>query len=255
MSVMLPRHQNWYIQKDLRLVHTKFSSVIEVFITVCFWVYYSNKRRVMMRRLFEGGVYLYFSSKLRCLVGAAFNRVITVCSEIWNLPDILLETGIKYNTRWRQMWTLSLKIFRTQRKDMEWWILASLRRRVETLDRGLSWKILSVCLKVLCNINLKIYLCMLSSNSQKNYSWYVCRISQFEGNDRDINSTYERCEATSPSNYTRNAQVWQKFPVPDMSCWYRVVVFRCCEFCCLLLPYFLILGSVCPEETTTSQGK
>ena len=36
MSVMLPRHQNWYIQKDLRLVHTKFSSVIEVFITVCF---------------------------------------------------------------------------------------------------------------------------------------------------------------------------------------------------------------------------
>ncbi|RMX41733.1 hypothetical protein pdam_00005578, partial [Pocillopora damicornis] len=28
----------------------------------------------------------------------------------------------------------------------------------------------------------------------------------FEGNDRDINSTYERSEATSPSNYTRNAQ-------------------------------------------------
>ena len=133
-----------------------------------FWVNYSNKRRVMMRRLFEGGVYLYFSSKLRCLVGAAFNRIITVCSEIWNLPDILLETGIKYNTRWRQMWTLWLKIFRTQRKDMEWWILASLRRRVETLDRGLSWKILSVCLKVLCNINLKIYSCLLSSNSQKN---------------------------------------------------------------------------------------
>ena len=94
MSVMLPRHQNWYIQKDLRLVHTKFSSVIEIFITVCVWVYYSNKRRVMMRHLFGGGVYLYFSSKLRCLVRAAFNRIITVCSEIWNLPDILLETGI-----------------------------------------------------------------------------------------------------------------------------------------------------------------
>ncbi|XP_066029277.1 uncharacterized protein [Pocillopora verrucosa] len=31
-------------------------------------------------------------------------------------------------------------------------------------------------------------------------------ISQFEGNDHDTNSTYERSEATSPSNYTRNAQ-------------------------------------------------
>ena len=47
-----------------------------------------------MRRLFEDGVYSYFSSKLRFLVEAAFNRVITVCSEIWNLPDILLKTGI-----------------------------------------------------------------------------------------------------------------------------------------------------------------
>ncbi|CAH3147298.1 unnamed protein product [Pocillopora meandrina] len=27
----------------------------------------------------------------------------------------------------------------------------------------------------------------------------------FEGNDRDTNSTHERSEATSPSNYTRNA--------------------------------------------------
>ena len=102
MSVMLPRHQNWYIQKDLRLVHTKFSSVIEVFITVCFWVYYSNKRRVMMRRLFEGGVYLYFSSKLRCLVGAAFNRIITVCSEFeiyqifcWRLVSSTIQDGGK----------------------------------------------------------------------------------------------------------------------------------------------------------------
>ena len=34
-----------------------------------------------MRRLFEGSVYLYFSSKLRCLVWAAFNGIITVCSE------------------------------------------------------------------------------------------------------------------------------------------------------------------------------
>ena len=36
MSDMLPRHQNWYIQKDLCLVHTKFPTVIKVLIVVCF---------------------------------------------------------------------------------------------------------------------------------------------------------------------------------------------------------------------------
>ena len=67
-----------------------------------FWVNYSNKRRVMMRRLFEGGVYLYFSSKLRCLVGAAFNRIITVCSEFeiyqifcWRLVSSTIQDGGK----------------------------------------------------------------------------------------------------------------------------------------------------------------
>ena len=46
-----------------------------------FWVYYSNKRRVMTRRSFEGDVWWYFCSKMRRLFEgggysrAAFNRI------------------------------------------------------------------------------------------------------------------------------------------------------------------------------------
>ena len=46
-----------------------------------FWVYYSNKRRVMTRRSFEGDVWRYFCSEMRRLFEgggysrAAFNRI------------------------------------------------------------------------------------------------------------------------------------------------------------------------------------
>ena len=36
MSDMLSQHQNWYIQKDLYLVHSKFPTAIEALIFVCF---------------------------------------------------------------------------------------------------------------------------------------------------------------------------------------------------------------------------
>ena len=35
-SGMLSRHQNWYIQKDLCLVRSKFPTAIEAMITMCF---------------------------------------------------------------------------------------------------------------------------------------------------------------------------------------------------------------------------
>ena len=36
LSDILSRHQNWYIQKDLCLVHSKFPTAIEAMIAVCF---------------------------------------------------------------------------------------------------------------------------------------------------------------------------------------------------------------------------
>ena len=36
MSDMLSRHQNWFIQKDLCLVHSKFPTAIEASIAVCY---------------------------------------------------------------------------------------------------------------------------------------------------------------------------------------------------------------------------
>ena len=46
MSDMLSRYQNWYIQKDLCVVHSHFPTVIEAM--MCgFIVYYWN--RMMMR--------------------------------------------------------------------------------------------------------------------------------------------------------------------------------------------------------------
>ena len=36
MSDILPQHQNWYIKKDLCLVHSKFPTVIKAMIAVCF---------------------------------------------------------------------------------------------------------------------------------------------------------------------------------------------------------------------------
>ena len=36
MLDMLSQHQNWYIQKELCLIHSKFPIVIEAMITVCF---------------------------------------------------------------------------------------------------------------------------------------------------------------------------------------------------------------------------
>ena len=65
---MLSRHQNWYIEKKMCLVHSKFPTVIEAMIAVSFWVYNSNKRRIMLRRLLGGGVYWYFCSKMRHVI-------------------------------------------------------------------------------------------------------------------------------------------------------------------------------------------
>ena len=36
MLDMLSRHQNWFIQKDLCLVHSKFPTAIEASIAVCY---------------------------------------------------------------------------------------------------------------------------------------------------------------------------------------------------------------------------
>ena len=36
MSDMLSRHRNWFIEKDLCLVHSKFPTAIEASIAVCY---------------------------------------------------------------------------------------------------------------------------------------------------------------------------------------------------------------------------
>ena len=36
MSNMLSRHQNWFIQKDLCLVHSKFPTAIDASIAMCY---------------------------------------------------------------------------------------------------------------------------------------------------------------------------------------------------------------------------
>ena len=49
MSGMLSQHHNWYIQKDLCLVHLKFPTVIEALTAVC-----------ILSLLFKGSIYLIF---------------------------------------------------------------------------------------------------------------------------------------------------------------------------------------------------
>ena len=56
-DLMLSRHQNWYIRKNLCLAHSKFPTAVEAFIAVCFLSLLLNKRRIIMHRRFEGGVY------------------------------------------------------------------------------------------------------------------------------------------------------------------------------------------------------
>ena len=54
---MLSRHQNWYIRKNLCLAHSKFPTAVEALIVVCFLSLLLDKRRIIMHRQFEGGVY------------------------------------------------------------------------------------------------------------------------------------------------------------------------------------------------------
>ena len=69
MSDMLSQHQNWYIQRNLCLGHSKFPTAIEAVIAFFFFflVYYSNKHYIMVWRLFKASVYLYFCSKIQRL--------------------------------------------------------------------------------------------------------------------------------------------------------------------------------------------
>ena len=57
MSDMLSQHQNWYIQRNLCLGHSKFPTAIEAVIAFFFLVYYSNKPCIMVWRLFKASVY------------------------------------------------------------------------------------------------------------------------------------------------------------------------------------------------------
>ena len=74
---MFYQHHNWYIQKDLCLVHSKFLTAIKAMIVVCFLS--GNKHHMMMWSLFKGSSYQYFCSEMQHLFEEGINQLNMVC--------------------------------------------------------------------------------------------------------------------------------------------------------------------------------
>ena len=66
MLNMLSQYQNWYIPKDLCLVHSQFSN------------FNQSIDCIMMRHLFKGSSYIYFCSKMQLNCTHQSERKITV---------------------------------------------------------------------------------------------------------------------------------------------------------------------------------
>ena len=71
-SDMLSRHQNWYIKTNLCLIHSKFSTAIEVMITVCLLSLLLESMPCHAAVFIGGGVYYYLYSKMQRLFKGGF---------------------------------------------------------------------------------------------------------------------------------------------------------------------------------------
>ena len=93
MSNMLSRHQNWFIQKDLCLVHSKFPTAIEASIAVCYSRAAFNRINTVLKLSFDRSSSYYLEH-----YKPSFDRLLQKCLALLGSIVLLEPHALRWLT-------------------------------------------------------------------------------------------------------------------------------------------------------------